>query len=142
MLLIELFFFSSRRRHTRCALVTGVQTCALPIYRGLRRVVQAAASVATASRHGPITPNLATAHLVDDDLVERHVVGIARPVFVGDHVVALDDAIGNLAMQPGRRFEHRLVLLAPGLQARCPATDSPYANPPARAVGGDKTEAG
>src|SRR3546814_7486217 len=26
-----MFFFSSRRRHTRCALVTGVQTCALPI---------------------------------------------------------------------------------------------------------------
>src|SRR3546814_3127027 len=25
------FFFASRRRHTRCALVTGVQTCALPI---------------------------------------------------------------------------------------------------------------
>src|SRR3546814_10431195 len=25
------FFFSSRRRHTRCALVTGVQTCGLPI---------------------------------------------------------------------------------------------------------------
>src|SRR3546814_10628371 len=25
------FFLSSRRRHTRCALVTGVQTCALPI---------------------------------------------------------------------------------------------------------------
>src|SRR3546814_9012555 len=28
-------FFSSRRRHTRCALVTGVQTCALPIYLSL-----------------------------------------------------------------------------------------------------------
>src|SRR3546814_8261790 len=28
---ISLFFFSSRRRHTRCALVTGVQSCALPI---------------------------------------------------------------------------------------------------------------
>src|SRR3546814_3760682 len=27
------FFFSSRRRHTRCALVTGVQTCALPIFK-------------------------------------------------------------------------------------------------------------
>src|SRR3546814_20262914 len=26
-----MFFFSSRRRHTRCALVTGVQPCALPI---------------------------------------------------------------------------------------------------------------
>src|SRR3546814_2428822 len=31
MLFIFIFFFSSRRRHTRCALVTGVQTCALPI---------------------------------------------------------------------------------------------------------------
>src|SRR3546814_19580581 len=29
--LLEFCFFSSRRRHTRCALVTGVQTCALPI---------------------------------------------------------------------------------------------------------------
>src|SRR3546814_9855290 len=28
------FLFSSRRRHTMCALVTGVQTCALPIYPG------------------------------------------------------------------------------------------------------------
>src|SRR3546814_5715107 len=32
-MLLCLFFVSSRRRHTRCALVTGVQTCALPIYR-------------------------------------------------------------------------------------------------------------
>src|SRR3546814_13323014 len=31
------FFFSSRRRHTRCALVTGVQTCALPIWKCRRR---------------------------------------------------------------------------------------------------------
>src|SRR3546814_4975372 len=30
-MLLSVFFFSSRRRHTRCALVTGVQTCALPI---------------------------------------------------------------------------------------------------------------
>src|SRR3546814_710800 len=31
LLIFVCFFFSSRRRHTRCALVTGVQTCALPI---------------------------------------------------------------------------------------------------------------
>src|SRR3546814_6045512 len=31
LLIYCIFFFSSRRRHTRCALVTGVQTCALPI---------------------------------------------------------------------------------------------------------------
>src|SRR3546814_6756875 len=38
------FFFSSRRRHTRCALVTGVQTCALPI------------SAAARSAHTPAPP--------------------------------------------------------------------------------------
>src|SRR3546814_6333041 len=32
-----MFCFSSRRRHTRCALVTGVQTCALPISPRLPR---------------------------------------------------------------------------------------------------------
>src|SRR3546814_4611498 len=32
VLLLFTCLFSSRRRHTRCALVTGVQTCALPIY--------------------------------------------------------------------------------------------------------------
>src|SRR3546814_4363648 len=32
-----MFVFSSRRRHTRCALVTGVQTCALPISAKLVR---------------------------------------------------------------------------------------------------------
>src|SRR3546814_9078364 len=30
-----MLFVSSKRRHTRCALVTGVQTCALPIFRVL-----------------------------------------------------------------------------------------------------------
>src|SRR3546814_10342785 len=33
LLVVVVFFVSSRRRHTRCALVTGVQTCALPIWR-------------------------------------------------------------------------------------------------------------
>src|SRR3546814_9568514 len=32
------FVCASRRRHTRCALVTGVQTCALPIYRASERL--------------------------------------------------------------------------------------------------------
>src|SRR3546814_689387 len=46
LLLCSFFFFSSRRRHTRCALVTGVQTCALPI---CQRVLQ---DTVTAIRHG------------------------------------------------------------------------------------------
>src|SRR3546814_5809808 len=43
-------FFSSRRRHTRCALVTGVQTCALPICEvtsGVRSTAQLAGSANT-----------------------------------------------------------------------------------------------
>src|SRR3546814_2748583 len=40
------FFFSSRRRHTRCALVTGVQTCALPIYYLFAKGTTAGASLA------------------------------------------------------------------------------------------------
>src|SRR3546814_17993415 len=36
------FFFSSRRRHTRCALVTGVQTCALPISSSASRANRSA----------------------------------------------------------------------------------------------------
>src|SRR3546814_4211779 len=39
-----LVFCSSRRRHTRCALVTGVQTCALPICEDVHRVFDLAAA--------------------------------------------------------------------------------------------------
>src|SRR3546814_2480072 len=47
-LVVFIFFFSSRRRHTSCALVTGVQTCALPIYVGAARLETAVATVAVA----------------------------------------------------------------------------------------------
>src|SRR3546814_1476529 len=51
------FFFSSRRRHTRCALVTGVQTCALPISstRQQLRATQPPMPAATASAPAPGT---------------------------------------------------------------------------------------
>src|SRR3546814_2761425 len=47
---ISFFFFSSRRRHTRCALVTGVQTCALPIYGGSPRPHRKARRASVAAR--------------------------------------------------------------------------------------------
>src|SRR3546814_15251119 len=47
------FFFSSRRRHTRCALVTGVQTCALPICFGLRSVSGETTAFAHANELSP-----------------------------------------------------------------------------------------
>src|SRR3546814_16434560 len=51
------FFFSSRRRHTRCALVTGVQTCALPIFgKGTAdKLVEALAPRVRALKVGPST---------------------------------------------------------------------------------------
>src|SRR3546814_898277 len=54
-MVLLLFFFSSRRRHTRCALVTGVQTCALPIYPARRCTPL---SVATHSLHENASPCL------------------------------------------------------------------------------------
>src|SRR3546814_5914542 len=46
-----LFFVSSRSRHTSCALVTGVQTCALPIYHRPARSARPA-DIAPLSRRG------------------------------------------------------------------------------------------
>src|SRR3546814_2562285 len=49
------FFFSSRRRHTICALVTGVQTCALPIFGAVRgRGVPVAGVVISESTESPV----------------------------------------------------------------------------------------
>src|SRR3546814_18238918 len=51
-----LFFFSSRRRHTRCALVTGVQTCALPI--SLAEVIDGADMFLGLSAGGVLKPEM------------------------------------------------------------------------------------
>src|SRR3546814_9693493 len=48
------FFFSSRRRHTRCALVTGVQTCALPISSARESAVQLPETLAPAPLGGDL----------------------------------------------------------------------------------------
>src|SRR3546814_5595018 len=74
------FFFSSRSRHTSCALVTGVQTCALPIYDRLRiarRAADPARERRTVDRHA-----LARHHLRLP--VERKVVGVFLDEDVGE----------------------------------------------------------
>src|SRR3546814_4215028 len=75
------FFFSSRRRHTRCALVTGVQTCALPIYtlgmdRERLRRQKLAEQFARIDRHGQqraVLRRLALPHLGRTRSEERRV---------------------------------------------------------------------
>src|SRR3546814_2473619 len=75
------FFFSSRRRHTRCALVTGVQTCALPIFAAGApsaapdaQVAAALRAVTGASLHKyqlPDTPDQAVQILVGKHGIEQ-----------------------------------------------------------------------
>src|SRR3546814_10249945 len=52
---VSFFFFSSRRRHTRCALVTGVQTCALPISCPPPYIWRPSASTTSSSRSDDMT---------------------------------------------------------------------------------------
>src|SRR3546814_10026886 len=57
--MFSVFFFASRRRHTRCALVTGVQTCALPILSEDRiaHIVEASSFDSMRARAGTLLPN-------------------------------------------------------------------------------------
>src|SRR3546814_2665585 len=48
-IVVSVFFFSSRRRHTSCALVTGVQTCALPIFDEIHRTPRLGSSSTAAA---------------------------------------------------------------------------------------------
>src|SRR3546814_2343411 len=74
-LLFVFFFFSSRRRHTRCALVTGVQTCALPICEApldtpagtIQAVDLKTGAVETLYTHNEKTPFWGPNDLVFDD---------------------------------------------------------------------------
>src|SRR3546814_2306185 len=91
------FFFSSRRRQTRCALVTGVQTCALPISGGMLPGTSTEGAVATLGlRNLDIVENLvilrpgrdwtdvgATIHRIADDGPARE-LNQARHEFIMD----------------------------------------------------------
>src|SRR3546814_2602056 len=76
-----LFFFSSRRRHTRCALVTGVQTCALPILPGMSSLLAAAVGEVL---HGEVVSS-ATVHGGDVAAAFRMDLADGRRVFAKTH---------------------------------------------------------
>src|SRR3546814_6034443 len=68
---VFVFFCSSRRRHTRCALVTGVQTCALPISIGrwppansrtVRPIRDSSQPAASPARSSPALPGRTSLH--------------------------------------------------------------------------------
>src|SRR3546814_3886358 len=82
---LVLFFFSSRRRHTRCALVTGVQTCALPIFEEAEVLDPLAGAAQLRGVEGVALDDL---ELTPDHAVERARVAL--------DVDALDEYLGTL----------------------------------------------
>src|SRR3546814_9574529 len=66
--IVVIFLFSSRKRHTSCALVTGVQTCALPISHGAVDL---------------ILEELSTAEQVEALSDGRIDIGLLRPPLLG-----------------------------------------------------------
>src|SRR3546814_5965151 len=88
-----MFFFSSRRRHTRCALVTGVQTCALPIY------LAAAASLGFAVAE--IDFRGCTGK---DDALARFARALHFPDWFGGNWDALQDSLSDLSWLPAEGY--------------------------------------
>src|SRR3546814_10310429 len=81
---VVLFFFfcSSRRRHTRCALVTGVQTCALPISESVDETYSASLSGAQevpgpGDTDGSGNAEITVVDAVDNVCYEINVAGIS-----------------------------------------------------------------
>src|SRR3546814_7979673 len=88
-----LFFFSSRRRHTSCALVTGVQTCALPILP----VIVIAGRNAIKS----VPPSIRDAALgigaSPVQVVFHHVLPLALPGILTGTIIGMARALGETA---------------------------------------------
>src|SRR3546814_15423001 len=117
--LLHSFFFSSRRRHTRCALVTGVQTCALPISRALsrccvldgsatscvfscRRLAFCSSSSSSWNIRARATPTPATLKTY----TRRSSAGIARPLYQTRYGLCKgSDGRESHAQSPGFNFE-------------------------------------
>src|SRR3546814_5610772 len=80
------FFFSSRRRHTRCALVTGVQTCALPILPSEKRPKN---SGSTFGRRG------SQRRRASSGVSSRSAMSAPRHCLVGDVFVCVAPVVGQ-----------------------------------------------
>src|SRR3546814_3346510 len=84
------FFFSSRRRHTRCALVTGVQTCALPIW--VKTIAQSGVpGYRKTWWYGLLAPKN-----TDDQAVDR----VSQAVSVALHSPEVRERFAALGIQP------------------------------------------
>src|SRR3546814_8659731 len=96
---ILLFFVSSRGRHTSCALVTGVQTCALPISGGPTGQI-----VGSLPAEGADTIDIEGSELLDAFVIRRRIQpgilqGVDRPGGAqpaGEIAITQDAATGRM----------------------------------------------
>src|SRR3546814_7889365 len=94
LFLLFLFFFSSRRRHTRCALVTGVQTCALPIsfmkplFSAARQMVRDGGKARIVFTEGEDERVLRAVQIVVDEKLAKPIL-VGRPAVLADRIQTL-----------------------------------------------------
>src|SRR3546814_6626249 len=103
------FFFSSRRRHTRCALVTGVQTCALPIslpgVASWARSNNAAARSRSLSPSGRIQPSVSiTEAPVGEDRVAERSAALSAQRLLDFLLRDSDSAVGHQETVPAAEY--------------------------------------
>src|SRR3546814_1878946 len=100
MSMLTLFLFSSRRRNTRCALVTGVQTCALPIYENFE--VGAIGGADFLADHAVIGRALLAVRCAKGDAPRRNVLNEADIIDIVRLAVeaALAENVADLAVEP------------------------------------------
>src|SRR3546814_18047346 len=84
--MVGVFFFSSSRRHTRCALVTGVQTCALPISERQHIGVGVDPALVGEDAGDPVALGLQPLHLGRPAEVDAEGLGAMRGQRVGEGV--------------------------------------------------------
>src|SRR3546814_15908958 len=89
-----MFFFSSRRRHTRCALVTGVQTCALPIFTVAAETTRAYSDVCAFNRQ------IAVAN--ETLRIQQQTFDLTRRLFEGGRATRLDTGQAGALLEQTR----------------------------------------
>src|SRR3546814_3225942 len=106
-MLFVFFFFSSRRRHTRCALVTGVQTCALPI---LEQKLVEVDDGELLVRPSTFARKNSGSYYTHDDLVKLILRETLDPL-QGERLAAFDARLGELRKRrsqiPGEQLDRK-----------------------------------
>src|SRR3546814_13321906 len=108
--MLSFFFFSSRRRHTRCALVTAVQTCALPIFT-CQLAVLAALAAHLALKKGKLSAaeeRDIVRHLIEAPAALNAALSHDEEIAAMAHLVAPARDVLYLGRGPDRSVERRV----------------------------------